>query len=260
MSPSIYTLLAGRHALLVFATPMEARGALGGATWVDAAAIESLEKSPPWTRVEIAPGFDLVITGVGKANAAAGVARVLDPERHGLVLSVGIAGALAVPDADELKIGTTVVADACVFADEGIATPTSFVSMSRAGFPPRGVSASDAKATRWSEMSYRVDAEVIGAVTSALGTREAYVVGPVATVSTCSGTDASARETQSRTHARAEAMEGAAVVLAADTLNVRAAEIRVISNTTGDRDRQVWNIREALDGLARVLGLLLGPA
>ena len=55
-------------------------------------------------------------------------------------------------------------------------------------------------------------------------------------------------------------MEGAAIALVADTLDIRAAELRVISNSTGDRDRQVWNIREALDRLGKVLGLLFGPA
>jgi len=255
MSPSFRTLLDARHALLVFATPLEAREALSTATWADFGALAALDSCPPWTRAPIAPGIDLVITGVGKANAAAGVARTLDPARHALVLSLGIAGALPTPDEPDLAIGTTVVAEACVFADEGIATPSSFVSMSRAGFPPRNPNAS-----RWSEMSYCVDPAVLESITTALGSRESHVVGPIATVSTCSGTDASARETQSRTRARAEAMEGAAIALVADTLDIRAAELRVISNSTGDRDRQVWNIREALDRLGKVLGLLFGPA
>jgi futalosine hydrolase len=41
-------------------------------------------------------------------------------------------------------------------------------------------------------------------------------------------------------------MEGAAVALAARRAGVRYGEVRVISNTTGDRDRQRWAIGAAL--------------
>ena len=44
-------------------------------------------------------------------------------------------------------------------------------------------------------------------------------------------------------------MEGAAVVHAARRLDVPAIEVRAISNTTGDRDRQQWDIAAALTAL-----------
>jgi futalosine hydrolase len=76
-----------------------------------------------------------------------------------------------------------------------------------------------------------------------------FAMGPIATVATCSGTDAAALEVVRRTGAVAEAMEGAAVVHAARRLNVPAIELRTISNTTGERGRQMWDLARGLAAL-----------
>ena len=73
--------------------------------------------------------------------------------------------------------------------------------------------------------------------------------GPIATVATCSGTDEAACQVEQRTGAVAEAMEGAAVVHAAYRLGVGAIELRTISNTTGNRQPQVWKLDDALAAL-----------
>ncbi|MGA1045489.1 MAG: hypothetical protein ACO3ZY_09835, partial [Phycisphaerales bacterium] len=70
-------------------------------------------------------------------------------------------------------------------------------------------------------------------------------VGVIATVATCSGTDRLASEVVRRTGAIAEAMEGAAVLHAARRLGAPAIEVRAISNTTGDRPEQRWEIARA---------------
>ena len=84
--------------------------------------------------------------------------------------------------------------------------------------------------------------------------------GPVATVSTCSGTDSLAAAVQTRTGAVVEAMEGAAVALVARRLDIPCGELRVVSNTTGDRPNQQWDIRGALDRLGAVIGRLAAAA
>jgi futalosine hydrolase len=84
-------------------------------------------------------------------------------------------------------------------------------------------------------------------------------VGPIATVATCSGTAAAADEVRRRTGAIAEAMEGAAVVSTAVKLGVLAGELRAVSNTTGDRASQQWDLDAAIRALAaalRALGVL----
>jgi futalosine hydrolase len=51
-------------------------------------------------------------------------------------------------------------------------------------------------------------------------------------------------------------MEGAAVALAAVRLGLAFGELRVISNTTGDRARQQWDLKGALARLTDVIGRL----
>jgi futalosine hydrolase len=52
-----------------------------------------------------------------------------------------------------------------------------------------------------------------------------------------------------RTGCICEAMEGAAVVHAAMRVGAPAIELRTISNTTGNREQQEWNISLALENL-----------
>jgi futalosine hydrolase len=131
-----------------------------------------------------------------------------------------------------------VVATACVLADEGVVSAQGFQDIAALGFGPT---------------SEGVSIPVPAALADALAVPGA-VRGPVATVSTCSGTDALAEELQRRTGAVAEAMEGAAVAVAGSRLGVPVGEVRVVSNTTGDRARQVWKLAEALEGLSGVIG------
>ncbi len=194
--------------------------------------------STEWTLHGIAERFDLVITGVGKANAAGAVARCADPRRHAGVLSVGLAGALPIQGP---PIGSVVAATACVYADEGLLSPQGFTDCAAMGFPLGPFEGN----------SPPVSQEILDAVRSLCD-----ATGAIATVSTCSGTDAQAGIIAGRTGAIAEAMEGAAVAHAAARLEIPGAELRVISNTTGDRARQRWDLALGLRRLRDVIGLL----
>jgi futalosine hydrolase len=217
--------------LIAVAAPAEARAVLAGFDLDPAHAL------PDWQPMALDARFDLVRTGIGKANAAAAVARALAPAHRGIV-SLGVAGSLP---GSGLALRQVVVADRCVYADEGVETPDSFLTCAAIGFPlapppatPEGVPL--ARSLR-------------GALAPLLA-GGAAAIGGIATVSTCSGTDARARAVAERTGAIAEAMEGAAIAHVAVRLGVLAAEIRVISNTTGDRAAQVWDLRGSLDRLA----------
>lgn len=225
----------GSRILLVAATEMEARASLHSSCLPEAIRL--------WQRMEFTPTCDLVITGVGKANAAGAVARTADPARHSLILNIGIAGAL--PTTPALSLCSVVWAAWTGFADEGAATPSGFSDIAQMGFPPM-------TGPRWEGSRYRVHDHVL-----ALGASLGLTTVGITTVSTCSGTDALAAEIAHRTGASAEAMEGAAVALAADRLGIPFAELRAISNTTGDRDKQIWQIKPALAALTDVLGRLL---
>jgi futalosine hydrolase len=191
----------------------------------------------PWGAVPTPAGL-LLRTGVGKAAAAAATARWYDPERHAGVLNLGVAGATP---GTSLKPGGVVLADPSLFGDEGVRTPDGFDDLAAIGFGADAPPAAPDPASRAALMPL------------------ADRAGPVATVSSCSGTDAAAADLAARTGAIAEAMEGAGVALAARRINpaARFAEVRVISNRTGDRAGQGWDLAAALAALTDVTGRCL---
>ncbi len=196
-------------------------------------------------------GLPVVVSGIGRVNAAIATTLALAGRGRSapspLVLSVGIAGSL--PDAEGnagIPIGSTVVGTAAACVEEGIMTPEGFQSVSAMGFPLGAFIEDDA---------IPADPEGLARVASRL---PAAVHGPIATVATCSGTDEAAVEIVRRCRGVAEAMEGAGVLHAARLLGAAAVEVRVVSNTTGDRGRQVWRLDEAFEVLAGVAHSLAG--
>ena len=196
------------------------------------------ERTALGARCLAAPEVRVVVAGIGRTNAAAATAEALTEARatgapFAAVISTGIAGALP---GSNLALGTVIVADACIYAEEGIALPEGQGDMRVLGFP-----LGDFEGNR-----VPVDGALLVAFRS---------LGPacaIATVATCSGTDAAALSVRTRTGAMAEAMEGAAVVHAARRVGVPAIEIRSISNTTGDRATQRWDIAAAFAALQGV--------
>jgi len=175
-------------------------------------------------------GVTAIVSGIGRTNAAAATTEAI--LTHGPfdgVICAGIAGALP---GSGLDIGSVVIASTCVYAEEGLLTPTGFVTMDALGF---ALGDFEGNAVPVSEAML----EAAGGLS----------IGPIATVATCSGTNSAAAEVVRRTGAVAEAMEGAAVVHAAMRLRVPAIELRAISNTTGDRAHQQWDIQSAFTAL-----------
>lgn len=197
-----------------------------------------------WSLHRVAKGVEILVTGVGKVNAAGALASVLsaDGHEHAVVVSLGVAGALpgsgpGVGPRGGLSIGDVVVANQSMYADEGMLTPDGFSDCEAMGF---------ALGPTMEGGAVMHDAQIV----EALGLHADHV-GVIATVSTCSGTDAGAAMVASRTGALAEAMEGAAIGHVAARLGIRSAEVRAISNTTGDRAAQIWDLPSALNALAR---------
>ncbi len=231
--PYAVPMSAQRPWLLIVAAPREIRAVLDAVR----PAPPSLTTPEPWGSIA-AEGVVVVYAGVGKSAAAGATARWYDPERHAGVLSLGVGGAFP---GSSLGIGDVVLADPSVFADEGIRMGEGFLTLDRIGF------GCDAPAAAPDPRSRAALARLVDRI------------GPVATVSACSGTDADAHAIVARTGAIAEAMEGAACALAARRIHPRArfAEVRVISNHTGDRERQGWDLDGALARMGGVLGPIL---
>ena len=178
---------------------------------------------------------DFLVGGVGVAAAAAATATALATAHvpYSLVVSAGIAGGFA-----PLAVGDAVVADAVVLADLGAEDGARFLPSSALGLGPE---------------RFALDA----ALTAELARRAGAHVGAVLSVSTVTGTQATADARRRRSpDAAAEAMEGAGVLAAARIHGVVFAEVRTISNLVGPRDRDAWRIGPALDALATAVAAM----
>lgn len=184
-------------------------------------------------------GFDVMAAGVGQAAVAAFTAAVLAKADYGLVVNAGIAGGFA----DRAAIGSIVVADRIIAADLGAQTPDGFLSLDELGF---GSARADVEHGLSGRLYEALQKAGLPAVT-----------GPVLTVSTVTGTAASAAELAARVPgAAAEAMEGYGVAIAAHQFGVPVVELRAVSNLVGPRDRAAWRIADALSALERASAVL----
>jgi len=201
--------------------------------------VVAVEAEAAAVRGLVADRAAVVVAGIGRTNAAAATTEaLLAAPTIGTVVSAGIAGALP---GSGLEPGAAVVATRCVYAEEGLLAPEGFLGMAGLGFALGDFEGNDVP----------VDAGALARL------RSRMTAGPIATVATCSGTDAAAAGIARRTGAVAEAMEGAAVVHAARRLGRRGVEVRTISNTTGDRPQQRWDLAGALDALGPVVAAAL---
>ncbi|NBD25266.1 futalosine hydrolase [Paenibacillus glycinis] len=168
--------------------------------------------------------------GASRAHAGAGYA---------LVVSAGIAGGFA----GRAPVGSLVVAGEIVAADLGAETADGFASVDELGFGSARV---------------EVDARLAGPLAAGIAAAGLKVsTGPVLTVSTATGSAATAAEHERRVPgAAAEAMEGFGVATAAKQFGLPALELRAISNVVGPRNRDAWRIGDALKALERASQIL----
>jgi futalosine hydrolase len=177
--------------------------------------------------------------GVGPVAAAIGTAARLTGG-YEMVVSAGIAGGFR----GRVAIGDVVLANLATYADLGVRVEGGFLSLRDMGI--------DQDSSLALGDQRLVDRMAAGPAT--------VLVGQVLTLSAMTGTDADADELATRyPHARAEAMEGFAVIAAArEHHDLRyVAEIRAISNIIGRRERSTWNIPLAFGALADAMSTLL---
>jgi futalosine hydrolase len=176
---------------------------------------------------------EVVVGGVGPAEAAAATSARLAQGGVGLVVCAGIGGGFT-----PLQPGEVAVASSIVFADLGAETADGFVPLPSLGFG-------------------RVAYPVAPATAVELADRTGGHLGTVLTVATVTGRSETADALATRfPDAVAEGMEGAGVAAAAAAFGVPCAELRAISNLVGARDRSAWQIPRALDALAGAVAAL----
>ena len=177
--------------------------------------------------------LDVVSGGVGPVAAAVSTGCLLR-QPYDLAVSAGLGGGFpAAP------VGAVVVAGAVVHADLGAETADGFVSMADLG---------------WGAVRHPVQAGLAAEVSRRTGA----ITGTVLSVSTVTGSQRRADQLLARhPDAVAEAMEGVGVCLAADRAGVPFVELRAISNPVGPRDRESWQIPDALAALGAAFDRLL---
>ncbi|MEM7153205.1 MAG: futalosine hydrolase [Myxococcota bacterium] len=176
--------------------------------------------------------------GVGKVAATVALTRLMLERSPQQVVLFGVAGAH--PGGPE--VGQACLVESDWLADEGVATPGGFLSLEDLGLGRRGPFTTSLTLGAW------IRAQVGGELPSVIG----------ATVSTCSGSDARAASARSACpEALVETMEGAAVGAVCEAFGVPWAQLRVISNRTGDREAAGWDLPGALTVLHDAVGRLL---
>jgi len=179
-------------------------------------------------------------SGVGKANAAATAALLLDSLRPEAVLCFGCAGAYP---GSGLQIGDLILASEEIYGDEGAMTSDGFLDMEGLGFP-----LVEAGGEQWFNR-FPADPELLGSnhrlIAAQTGKGRRVAVGPLVTVSACSGTVVLGRELARRTGGLGENMEGAAVAQLCARFGVPFFEVRGISNLVEERDLSRWELAAA---------------
>ncbi len=180
--------------------------------------------------------------GIGSVNMAIQLTRFLSEHSPTAVLLCGCGGAY--PESS-LPIGSLTLAKTETFGDLGVATAEKFISLDRLDLPQNPQLAPIVQQT------FTLDSDLLKWAQEIL---PGAVSGPFVTVNRCSGTSGLSSELQQRTGGICENMEGAAAAQVCAEFDIPLLELRGISNPTGTRDPQQWNIKRGSE--AAQLGVL----
>lgn len=195
----------------------------------------------------------LVLSGVGKANAAAATALLLAQGKPRLLISFGCGGAFP---GRGLGVGDLALATEEIHGDEGVETTQGFLSMRDLGFALVQGAAGQLYNRLPASAPWRERARASLALTAARR-RCRWQAGPFVTVSTCSGSETRSAALAERWQGLCETMEGAAVAQICAAFAVPFLGIRGISNLTGERNLAAWNLPLAVSAAQQAVMDLL---
>lgn len=228
--------------LIIAAMPLETlllENALAQPFRVKTGAFESVEGNLGNLRIIICAG------GVGKINAAAATAVMVERHNPQLVINTGCAGAYI---GSGLSIGDLVVASEEILADEGVIVTEGWKDLHYMSLPTLDLGG---------RLCFNTIPLSKQASEKAMQLADYYGIflmrGRFATVSTCSGTNRRGEELSIRWNAISENMEGAAVAQVCRRYDLDCLEIRGISNLVEERDMKTWEIRRAVEVAQRFI-------
>lgn len=184
-------------------------------------------------------------SGVGQNAMAIQLTRLLTEYAPQAVLLCGCGGSY--PNSG-LRNGDLALASEEICGDLGVATKNGFIPLEQLDIPqqpelmPRILQRFPLQ-SKWSELARKALPQA--------------KLGPFVTVNCCSGHPALSEELQRRTVGICENMEGAAAAQVCAAFDIPLLELRGISNPTGTRDPQQWDIERgaaaAQTGLLEIL-------
>lgn len=176
--------------------------------------------------------------GVGKINAAAATAAMVERLDPQLVINTGCAGAYA---NSGLSVGDLAIATVEVLGDDGAITSDGWLDLQTMKLPYL-----ESKSHLcFNEIPLSTKA-VENAITVASNNNIKIKSGRFATVSNCSGSLQQGDILSLRCNAITENMEGAAVALTSLRYNIDCLEVRGISNMVEERNLANWNMKLAV--------------
>lgn len=168
--------------------------------------------------------------GIGSVNTAVQLTRLLNEHSPLAILLCGCGGCYP---KSGLKVGDLALADREIYGDLGAMTATGFIPLDLLDIP---------QDTHWApvvQQSYPLNPELLIWAKNILPDA---VSGTFITVNCCSGTSDLSEMMQQRTGAICENMEGAAAAQVCAEFDIPILELRGISNPTGTRDPERWDI------------------
>ena len=171
--------------------------------------------------------IDIVTTGIGMVATAARTARALAQARYDLALNVGVCGSFD----RALGLGRVVHVISDRIAELGAEDDDAFLTIDQLQLPgePVFVNASPP------------DNEVLRSLPAVCAI----------TVNTVHGSERSIAAVVRRFAPQVESMEGAAFMHACLISGVPFAQVRAVSNVVEKRNREAWNLGEAIGNLGR---------
>jgi futalosine hydrolase len=181
--------------------------------------------------------------GVGKIAATLSLTLALAESSYDAVVLIGVGGAYPErhlrPGLTALDVGDLCLVTDDVVADDGVVTPEVFLDLAQLRLGEIG--------------PFACDASLTGKLAALLGCPQ--VRG--ATVSTGAGVESLSQAFGQRSGAQIESMEGAAAAIVCRRFGVPLAQLRAISNRTGDRKLGGWDLDRALTRLGEAVEQVL---
>ncbi len=177
-------------------------------------------------------GQDIFLShgGIGQVNMAIQLTRILTTHTPTAVLLCGCGGSY--PGSD-LQIGSLALAKEEIFGDLGVATADRFIPLNQLDLPQKPQLAPII------QQSFSLNTDLLIWAQEVLADA---LCGSFVTVNRCSGTTDLSTELEQRTGGICENMEGAAAAQVCAEFDIPLLELRGISNPTGTRNPQQWDI------------------